>query len=177
MSMRFFRNTKALAAFACAAFMMALVACSSEPTLKSVAKDFNERLPFSSEGLEVKEIVFEDTFAVFDCIFDESTITVPEFKGAERVMKASLFHVLHQAGMDPFIDDCIATNTSVIVSMKGNKTDSISRAVFSIADLRKFIVMPWRELELRQQAAADSTAKAPADSTEKETLEAAPAKP
>ena len=175
MSKRFFRNTKAVAASACAAFMMALAACSSEPTLQSVADEFNQRLPFKTEGLEVKDIALEDTFAVFNCIFDEASITVPEFKGAEKVMKPALFHALHQAGMDPFIDDCITTNTSVVVSMKGNKTDSISRAVFSIEDLRKLIVMPWKKLE-REQAAADSIAKASADTVTKESVVSVPVK-
>ena len=72
MKKQFFCNAKAIAVSVCMVLLTALAACDSENSLKTVVAQFNKQLPFSSQGLELKDIAIEDTMVVFNSVFDES---------------------------------------------------------------------------------------------------------
>ena len=172
MKKQFFCNAKAIAVSVCMVLLTALAACDSENSLKTVVAQFNKQLPFSSQGLELKDIAIEDTMVVFNSVFDESDVTVPEFQGAEDVMKYSLFSILQEAGMEPFIEYCVKTRTPITVSMTGNKTKAESRALFSIEQLSLLVKKTKQSsaeggsnADGEQAIPADSTAQAAADST------------
>jgi hypothetical protein len=165
-----FCNAKAVAAAVYLALLTAFTACKSENSLSTVVSEFNKQLPFSSQGLELKDIAVEDTIVVFNSIFDESDVTVPEFQGAEDVMKFSLFSILQEAGMGSLIDYCVRNHTPITISMIGNKTKAESRAVFSIEQLNQLVKKTSSQNAGEEQVQdADSTTQAPADSTAQQT--------